>query len=342
MEIAKKYAFELETKTVKPLKDKSFTCYNTDTIKLEIEVMEESDYKCLDEFDTKVEVIYSYPNGEIATPIKQTMEEGGIEIIPDSTITIIPARGCLFPTEYLRIDINIYNEKEFISLRPFIFKVYKSTEGELVDGSDEVLQNMYDIKKEITSLSEKLIELNDNVTNTITQINGNIEESTANMMENLEEANARANECVARVNTINSNLDNYFLRNVVLTPVDVDGKITFTTNIAPNTRVRDLLNRAFILTVSGSSYSSNIIATSVSIVYFTMNGDTISINHVILVNKSVQGKSLLTLPQFSNGLTVADKYITEFNICVQTNILSKFIDTASCSLISTSNLIQNI
>ena len=149
MEIAKKYAFELETKTVKPLKDKSFTCYNTDTIKLEIEVMEESDYKCLDEFETKVEVIYSYPNGEVATPIKQTMEEGGIEIIPDSTITIIPAKGCLFPTEYLRIDINVYNEEEFISLRPFIFKVYKSTEGELVDGSDEVLQSMYDIKKEI-------------------------------------------------------------------------------------------------------------------------------------------------------------------------------------------------
>ena len=44
MEIAKKYAFELETKTVKPLKDKSFTCYNTDTIKLEIEVMEEFNY----------------------------------------------------------------------------------------------------------------------------------------------------------------------------------------------------------------------------------------------------------------------------------------------------------
>ena len=342
MEIAKKYAFELETKTVKPLKDKSFTCYNTDTIKLEIEVMEESDYKCLDEFETKVEVIYSYPNGEVASPIKQTMEEGGIEIIPDSIITIVPAKGCLFPTEYLRIDINIYNEEEFISLRPFIFKVYKSTEGELVDGSDEVLQSMYDIKKEISSLSEKLIELNDNVTNTVTQIDEYIEENTSNMIENIKEANAKIDECVSRVNTVNSDLDNYFLRNVVLTPVDVDGKITFTTNLSPNTRVRDLLNRAFILTVSGSSYSSNIIATSVSIVYFTMNGDAISINYVILVNKSVQGKTLSILPQFSNGLTVADKYITEFNICVQTNILSEFIDTASCSLISTSNLIQNI
>ena len=342
MEIAKKYAFELETKNVKALRDKSFTCYNTDTIKLEIEIMEGSDYKHLDEVETKVEVIYSYPNGEVALPIKQTMEEGGIEIIPDSAITIIPLKGCLYPTEHLRIDINIYNEEEFITLRPFIFKVYKSTEGELVDDSEEVLQSMYDIKKEITSLSEKLIELNDNVTNTITQIDEYIEENTSNMIETIKEADAKIDECVARVNTVNSDLDNYFLRNVVLTPVDVDGKITFTTNLSPNTKVRDLLNKAFILTVSGSSYSYNIIATSVSIVYFTMNGDTISINYVILVNKSVQGKSLSILPQFSNGLTVADKYITEFNICVQTNILSEFIDTASCSLISTSNLIQNI
>ena len=342
MEIAKKYAFELETKTVKPLKDKSFTCYNTDTIKLEIEVMEESDYKCLDEFETKVEVIYSYPNGEVATPIKQTMEEGGIEIIPDSTITIMPVKGCLFPTEYLRIDINIYNEEEFITLRPLIFKVYKSTEGKLVDDSEDVLQNMYDIRKEVTSLSEKLIELNNSVANTIAQINKHIEESTANMMGDLEEANAKVDECVARVNTINSNLDNYFLRNVVLTPIDVDGNITFTTNIAPDIRVEDLLNKAFILTVSGSSYSPNIITTHVSIVYFTMNSGEVSINYVILANKSVQGNSLSILPQFSNGLTVADKDLTEFNIQIQTNILSKFIDNANCSLISTTNHIQNI
>ena len=342
MEIAKKYAFELETKTVKPLKDKSFTCYNTDTIKLEIEVMEESDYKSLDEFETKVEVIYSYPNGEVTTPIKQTMEEGGIEIIPDSTITIIPAKGCLFPTEYLRIDINVYNEKEFISLRPFIFKVYKSTEGELVEGSDEVLQNMYDIKKEISSLSEKLIELNDSVTDTITQINGNIEENVANMMENLEEANGRVDECVARVNTINSNLDNYFLRNVVLTPIEFDGKIIFTTNIAPNIKVGDLLNKAFILTVSGSNYSRDIITTHVSIIYFTINSGNVSINYVILANKSVQGTSLSILPQFSNESTIASKDLAEFNIHIQTNILSEFIDNANCSLISTSNHIQNI
>ena len=342
MEIAKKYAFELETKTIKPLKDKSFTCYNTDTIKLEIEVMEESDYKSLDEFETKVEVIYSYPNGEVTTPIKQTMEEGGIEIIPDSTITIIPAKGCLFPTEYLRIGINVYNEEEFISLRPFIFKVYKSTEGELVDGSDEVLQSMYDIKKEISSLSEKLIELNDSVTDTITQINGNIEENVANMMENLEEANSRVDECVARVNTINSNLDNYFLRNIVLTPVDVNGKITFTTNIAPNIKVGNLLNRTFILTVSGSSYSRDIIITHVSIVYFTMNSGNVAINYVILANKSIQGTSLSISPQFSNGSTIASKDLAEFNIHIQTNILSEFIDNANCSLISTSNHIQNI
>ena len=141
---------------------------------------------------------------------------------------------------------------------------------------------------------------------------------------------------------INSNLDNYFLRNVVLTPIEFDGKIIFTTNIAPNIKVGDLLNKAFILTVSGSSYSPNIITTHVSILYFTMNSENVTINYVVLANKSVQGNSLSILPQFSNGLTVANKDLTEFNIHIQTNILSEFIDNANCSLISTTNHIQNI
>ena len=96
--IAKKFNFQLDTKLVKALRDKSFICYNTDDIELLIDVIENGAEKILD--NSMVEVIYSYPNGEVATPIKQTMEEGGIEIIPDNTITIITAKGCLFPTEY--------------------------------------------------------------------------------------------------------------------------------------------------------------------------------------------------------------------------------------------------
>lgn len=339
--IAKKYAFTLETRTVKPLKEKTFTCYNTDTIKLEIEVMEEEDYKYLDEFETKVEVIYSYPNGEIERPIKQTMDEGGIEIIPDSTITIVPAEGCLFPTDYLRIDINVYNEEEFISLQPFIFRVSKSKEGEIFDEAQDVLQNVNDIRKEMLALNEKMEELTNYVNDTLAQIDVYIEENTSNMISVIEEANTKIDECTERANTLNSDLDNYFLRNIVLTPTDVDGKITFVTNIAEDVTPFNLINKSYILTVSGSVYVPDIITTGIHTIYFTLDGDKIGVNYVILANKSIQGKSLSITPKFSNGLATIEKDATGFNLCIQTNILTSYVDTASCTLTSTSNHISN-
>ena len=39
MELAKKFLFKLNTKSVKVLKEKSFVCYDTDTIKLVIEIL---------------------------------------------------------------------------------------------------------------------------------------------------------------------------------------------------------------------------------------------------------------------------------------------------------------
>ena len=85
MELAKKFLFKLNTKSVKVLKEKSFVCYDTDTIKLVIEILENDGYKEL--YNSNIEVIFSYPNGESA-PIKQTMEDGGIVIEEDSMISI--------------------------------------------------------------------------------------------------------------------------------------------------------------------------------------------------------------------------------------------------------------
>ena len=43
--IAKKFNFQLDTKLVKALKDKSFMCYNTDDIELLIDIVEKNDKK---------------------------------------------------------------------------------------------------------------------------------------------------------------------------------------------------------------------------------------------------------------------------------------------------------
>ena len=198
MELAKKFLFKLNTKSVKVLKEKSFVCYDTDTIKLVIEILENDGYKEL--YNSNIEVIFSYPNGESA-PIKQTMEDGGIVIEEDSMVSIIPKSGCLIPTDNLRIDINIYDEDEFITLQPFVFKVYKSKESEIFEEAQDVVKTM-------TSINEQLATLKENV-NTLTT---KIEETSANIDSRLEvilqEANNKVNEAKAEIDNSISGLNN--------------------------------------------------------------------------------------------------------------------------------------
>ena len=198
MELAKKFLFKLNTKSVKVLKEKSFVCYDTDTIKLVIEILENDGYKEL--YDSNIEVIFSYPNGESA-PIKQTMEDGGIVIEEDSMVSIIPKSGCLIPTDNLRIDINIYDEDEFITLQPFVFKVYKSKESEIFEEAQDVVKTMISINEQVATLKENV--------NTLTT---KIEETSANIDSRLEvilqEANNKVNEAKAEIDNSISGLNN--------------------------------------------------------------------------------------------------------------------------------------
>ena len=198
MELAKKFLFKLNTKSVKVLKEKSFVCYDTDTIKLVIEILENDGYKEL--YDSNIEVIFSYPNGESA-PIKQTMEDGGIVIEEDSMVSIIPKSGCLMPTDNLRIDINIYDEDEFITLQPFVFKVYKSKESEIFEEAQDVVKTMISINEQVATLKENV--------NTLTT---KIEETSANIDSRLEvilqEANNKVNEAKAEIDNSISGLNN--------------------------------------------------------------------------------------------------------------------------------------
>ena len=198
MELAKKFLFKLNTKSVKVLKEKSFVCYDTDTIKLVIEILENDGYKEL--YNSNIEVIFSYPNGESA-PIKQTMEDGGIVIEEDSMVSIIPKSGCLIPTDNLRIDINIYDEDEFITLQPFVFKVYKSKESEIFEEAQDVVKTMISINEQVATLKENV--------NTLTT---KIEETSANIDSRLEvilqEANNKVNEAKAEIDNSISGLNN--------------------------------------------------------------------------------------------------------------------------------------
>ena len=118
--IAKQFKFTLDSKSVKTYREKSFVCYNTDSIKFTIDIVEDGAPKSI--VGANIEVNYSYPNGE-SISMKQEFEDG-IVIVGGSTIEITPKNSCLVPTDVLMIEVNIYDKDEFITLQPFMFKVF--------------------------------------------------------------------------------------------------------------------------------------------------------------------------------------------------------------------------
>lgn len=198
MELAKKFLFKLDAKSVKVLREKSFVCYDTDSIKLVIEILENDNHKEL--YNSNIEVIFSYPNGESA-PIKQTMEDGGIVIEGDNLINIMPKSGCLMPTDYLRIDINIYDEDEFITLQPFVFRVYKSKESEIFEEAQDIVKTMISINEQVAILKENVSTLTTKIEETSANIDNQLEAT-------LQEANNKINEAKTEIDNSISNLNN--------------------------------------------------------------------------------------------------------------------------------------
>ncbi len=393
MELAKKFLFKLDSKSVKVLRDKSFVCYNTDTIKLVIEIIENYDYKNL--YDSNVEVIFSYPNGE-SLPIKQTMEDGGITIDDNNLLCIIPKSGCLIPTDYMRVDINIYDEDEFISLQPFAFKIYKSIENEIFEEAQDVVNTMKnineqmkdladrvdllqarldeestninnqlntmvqninseiaDLSREISATSENLEErVNEAISNANTTIvdfilEGNnriddfINTSDAKLKEFLDVSNNEVNGLMDKINNTNIELDECFLRSTPLAPIDISGKLLFSTDILL-TSPTNLVNKSYILTTSGSPYTSTVITSNIGFLYFTLENGNVVINYSPIANKSVQGNSISVVPQFNNGKNSIESSASGYKIYVLTNLLTSCVDNATCTITSNTTLSNNI
>lgn len=393
MELAKKFLFKLDSKSVKVLREKSFMCYDTDTIKLVIEIFENDDYKDL--YNSNIEVIFSYPNGE-SNPIKQTMEDGGIVIEDDSLISVVPKSGCLMPTDYLRIDINIYDEDEFITLQPFVFKVYKSKESEIFEEAQDVIKTIISINEQVTALKEnvdtltskieetsanidnqlevtirevnnKMNEAKNEINNSISNLNNSVAEvigsantrisdaiingenriedlinvSNVKIQTFLDNSNTEVNNLLERIENTDIELDEVFLKSTSLLPIDNGGRILFTSEILL-TSPTNLINKSYILTTSGSPYVSSVITSNIGFLYFTLEGDNIVINYSTIANKSVQGNSISIVPQFNNLSNSISKDSSGYKIYILTNLLTSYVDNATCTITSNTSLSNNI
>ena len=380
--IAKQFKFTLDSKSVKTYREKGFVCYNTDSIKFTIDIIEDGAPKSI--VGTSIEVNYSYPNGESAS-MKQEFEDG-ITIVGGNTIEVTPKNGCLIPTDVLMIEVNIYDKDEFITLQPFTFKVLKSTESDIYDKAETVIKTMRSVADQMAVLTQDVAELEEmvreaegmiesrtsqaiesaqemlrGVTVTVDEmtalVDEKIEETNLKLLELQNTASARVdnfietsetrvgnlietssievNALVYKLQDVTVELDEYFLRSTPLTPMDYNGKLLFATDLLIASPT-SLVNKTYILTTTGSVSGMNVITTNVAILYFTQESDKVVINYVTLANKSVQGKAITIVPQFSNMSTSIPRDTFNFKICIETNLLTSCIDNATCTITSNS------
>ena len=367
--ISKYFEINLDSKITKPLKDKSFVSFDTDSIMIRATITEDFEDKIIEE--CQISVIYDYGTHIV----EQRMQDGGIEIVGTNEINIVPRGNCLVEAQMVTISINIYDEDEFITIQPFMFRILKSNESEMMDEvqdipkttivlegqikelEDKVDSAGKDISDKIVAIEEQVKDISYELEDELEFMHGLIDANVENMRDEIYAANSELNnlvneevlitrneitrlrqdaindieELTERVNNTAIELDECFLRTIPLFPMDSNGKVLFSTERILGSPL-DLIGKTYILNVTGSPANSNTISTNLSLLYFTLESGNIVVNYVVLANKSIQSRNITITPQFDNGKNSIDSSTEEFNIRIMTNLLTSYVENASCTL----------
>ena len=178
--ISKYFEINLDSKITKPLKDKTLVCFDTDSIMIKAIITEDLDEKDIEE--TQVSVIYDYGSYKV----EQRMEDGGIELVGKSEIDIVPKSNCLMEATAVSISINIYDEDEFITIQPFIFRILKSSESEIMDEAKDIVNNTVILREQVDALEDRVEIINTDITDKTAMVQKQIDEFSVVLEDEVE------------------------------------------------------------------------------------------------------------------------------------------------------------
>lgn len=178
--ISKYFEINLDSKITKPLKDKTLVCFDTDSIMIKAIITEDLEEKDVEE--SQVSVIYDYGSHKV----EQRMEDGGIELVGKSEVDIVPKSNCLMEATAVSISINIYDEDEFITIQPFIFRILKSSESEIMDEAKDVVNNTVILREQIDALEDRVEIINTDITDKTIMVQEQIDEFSVILEDEIE------------------------------------------------------------------------------------------------------------------------------------------------------------
>lgn len=178
--ISKYFEINLDSKITKPLKDKTLVCFDTDSIMIKAIITEDLEEKDVEE--SQVSVIYDYGSYKV----EQRMEDGGIELVGKCEIDIVPKSNCLMEATAVSISINIYDEDEFITIQPFIFRILKSSESEIMDEAKDIVNNTVILREQVDALEDRVEIINTDITDKTAMVQKQIDEFSVILEDEIE------------------------------------------------------------------------------------------------------------------------------------------------------------
>lgn len=178
--ISKYFEINLDSKITKPLKDKTLVCFDTDSIMIKAIITEDLEEKDIEE--SQVSVIYDYGSYKV----EQRMEDGGIELVGKCEIDIVPKSNCLMEATAVSISINIYDEDEFITIQPFIFRILKSSESEIMDEAKDIVNNTVILREQVDALEDRVEIINTDITDKTAMVQKQIDEFSVVLEDEIE------------------------------------------------------------------------------------------------------------------------------------------------------------
>lgn len=178
--ISKYFEINLDSKITKPLKDKTLVCFDTDSIMIKAIITEDLEEKDVEE--SQVSVIYDYGSYKV----EQRMEDGGIELVGKCEIDIVPKSNCLMEATAVSISINIYDEDEFITIQPFIFRILKSSESEIMDEAKDIVNNTVILREQVDALEDRVEIIDTDITDKTAMVQKQIGEFSVVLEDEIE------------------------------------------------------------------------------------------------------------------------------------------------------------
>ena len=237
------------------------------------------------------------------------------------------------------LGLNIYDTDENISTQTVVYSVLNTLEGNIIEELENditTLNKLYNTilqyENELIAIDNDVMELQSLVDLELIKINDKLNQSNISIDNLISALNVKIQNAKDEIDNVISKLNTETLKSYKLKPTIVGEYVYFESDeILDNTST--LPTKGYTVKISGCVSNEEVVHSSVGLLTYYRNINTIYSDYISLLDKSIQGRQVTPTILFDGNIgSVGVK--NGYKIVIKTNINKAFLNSANCVLVS--------